>query len=164
MLQSQQLTKTDTHFYVPRRGTWQHNTTKQWYELDGMVTPIGTHSRVQRIRTRPTAAFSDHHAKEFLVHFTTLVSTTRRHQRRQRFQANDHRKQHQDRIRYDLLQGPTSGDIKKQYRARLDELLCEEGVLMSRPPKPLDSNPVCIFADGSCGKNDDSVAGWRVVA
>ena len=78
-LRSQQLTKTDTHFYVPRRGTWQHNTTKQWYELDGMVTPIGTYSRVQRIRTRPTAALSDHHAKEFYVHFTTLASATRRH-------------------------------------------------------------------------------------
>ena len=54
-----------------------------------MVTPIGTHSRVQRIRTRTTAALSDHHAKEFYVHFTTLASTTRRHQRRQRFQAHD---------------------------------------------------------------------------
>ena len=57
-LRSQQLAKTDTHFYVPRRGTWQHNITKQWYELDGMVTPIDTHRRVQRIRTRPTAAIS----------------------------------------------------------------------------------------------------------
>ena len=123
-------TKTDTHFNIPRRGTWQHNTTKQWYELDGMVTQIGTQSRVQRIRTRPTAALSDHHAKEFYVRFTTLASTTRRHQRRQRFQAHDHRKQHQNRIRYDLLQGPTSGDIKKQYRDRSDELLCEEGVFV----------------------------------
>ena len=163
-LRSQLLTKTDTHFYIPRRGTWQHNTTKQWYELDGMVTQIGTQSRVQRIRTRPTAALSDHHAKEFYVHFTTLASTTRRHQRRQRFQAHDHRKQHQNRIRYDLLQGPTSGDIKKQYRDRLDELLCEEGVLLSRPPKPIDSNPVYIFTDGSCGKTNDSIAGWGVVA
>ena len=134
-LRSQQLTKTDTHFYVPRRGTWQHNITKHWYELDGMVTPIGTHRRVQRIRTRPTAALSDHNAKEFYVHFTTLASTTRRQQRRQRFQAHDHRKQHKNRIRYDLLQGPISGDTKKHYRDRLDELLCEEGILLPQPTK-----------------------------
>ena len=35
---------------------------------------------------------------------------------------------------------------------------------MSRPPKPLESNPVYIFTDGSCGKTNDSMAGWRVVA
>ena len=163
-LRSQQLTRTDTHFYVPRRGTWQHNITKQWYELDGMVTPIGTQRRVQRIRTRPTAAISDHNAKEFYVHFTTLASTTRRHQRRQRFQAHDHRKQHKDRIRYDLLQGPTSDDTKKHYRDRVDELLCEEGILLPLPPKPVNNNPVYIFTDGSCGKASNSIAGWGVVA
>ena len=163
-LRSQQLTKTDTHFYVPRRGTWQHNITKQWYELDGMVTPVGTHRRVQRIRTRPTAALSDHNAKEFYVHFATLASTTRGHQRRQRFQAHDHRKQHKNRIRYDLLQGPISGDTKKHDRDRLDELLCEEGILLPRPPKPINNNPVHIFTDGSCGKTNNSIAGWGVVA
>ena len=161
-LRSQQFAKTDTHFYVPRRGTWQHNKTKQWYELDGMVTPIGTHRRAQRIRTRPTAAISDHNAKESYVHFTTLASTTRRHQRRQRFQAHDHRKQHKDRIRCDFLQGPTSGDTKKQYRDRVDELLCEEGILLPLPPKPVNSNPVYIFTDGSCGKASNSIAGWEV--
>ena len=129
-----------------------------------MVTPIGTHRRVQRIRTRSTAALSDHNAKEFYVHFTTLASTTRRHQRRQRFQAHDHRKQHKIRIRYDLLQGPTSGDTKKHYRDRFNELLCEEGILLPRPPKPINNNPVYIFTDGFCGKTSNSVAGWGVVA
>ena len=165
-LRAQQLTKTDTHFfYVPRRGTWQHNITKQWYELDGMITPIGTHRQVQRIRTRPTEALSsDHNAKEFYVHLRTLASTSRRQQRRQRFQSHEHQKQHQDRIRDDLLQGPISSDIKKQYRDRLDELLRAEGILLPRPPKTNNRNPVYIFTDGSCGKTNNSIAGWGVVA
>ena len=79
----------------------------------GMITPIGTHKQVQRIRTRPTGALSDHNAKEFYVHLTTLASISRRQQRRQKFQSHEHQKQHQDRIRDDLLQGPNSGSFRR---------------------------------------------------
>ena len=36
--------------------------------------------------------------------------------------------------------------------------------MLPRPPKPLNNNPVYIFTDGSCGKTNDSTAGWGVVA
>ena len=130
-----------------------------------MITPIGTHRQVQAdsyppLRRRSVTTMP----REFYVHLTTLASTSRRQQRRQRFQSHEHQKQHQDRIRDDLLQGPISSDIKKQYRDRLDELLRAEGILLPRPPKTNNRNPVYIFTDGSCGKTNNSIAGWGVVA
>ena len=72
---------------------------------------------------------------------------------------HDHRKQHKDRIRYDFLQGPTSGDTKKRYCDSVDELqgrpTGDDTQIRERPRCPI----VGLFVP-TPGHHDDTVRRW----
>ena len=80
-LRHTKLSHVDSHRPCMHRGTWKHNLTAQWYELDGFFIS-SEYLHVVNRKLFTCSGIADHLAKVCFLHLGTLASRERRVKRR----------------------------------------------------------------------------------
>lgn len=84
-LQQVRMWQVDSHKPINKRGTWRHNRTKQWYELDHFTASAGVKRACLQIRTFQGVA--DHRGKQMVMQLGREGKRKRRTERKQKFLA-----------------------------------------------------------------------------
>lgn len=84
-LQQVRMWQVDSHKPINKRGTWRHNRTKQWYELDHFTVSAGVKRACLQIRTFQGVA--DHRGKQMVMQLGREGKRKRRTERKQKFLA-----------------------------------------------------------------------------
>ena len=173
------LRHVDSHRRFPCRGTWRHNQTKAWYELDSFAVSESLFSSVQRrMFTFSLQGVSDHMGKGLRLQLGSLQARATRLKRRSYWQALQ-QKQWRSRnglrrkCHHSILQGATAdaAALRQDYASLVTQKLAAKGLSCSTPVvfdvscegwEESRSDVMHVYTDGSA-EGSSSTAGWGVV-
>ena len=134
------LSHVDSHRPCRCRGTWRHNLTNAWYELDSfLISTSHLHQINPHLFTFPGVA--DHLGKGGSLHLGNLAKRRKRLQRRDTWlQRRFHSKQPPPKLNLRPLQGPTeqAKQSRDHFAHQVDALLTAVGI--ESPPSSLDAH------------------------
>ena len=136
-LRGTNLSHVDSHRPCKCRGTWRHNITHDWYELDSfLISAPHLHQVNSRLFTFPAVA--DHLGKGGSLHLGSLAARRRRLQRRDKWLHRKFREQQPPpKLNLRPLQGPTmqAQEARATFAQQVETLLETVGI----PPSPVSA-------------------------
>ena len=115
------LTVADWNLHCWKRGTWCHNITAKWYELDTFLTPNKDTRAARSLKVTPVS-YSDHKVKTMVLHITTSTKVDKWWLRSSTTTTN------KQPLLLDKMKGPSKGATEKRllYANKMNEFLMEE--------------------------------------